>query len=76
MKPTFVLALAAASLIATPVFAAPPVKRPACQAAKAPARDARRVELCRKQAIPPIIDPLPMFLASTAGSTAALADFS
>ena len=77
MRHTLALPFLAAALVATPVFAgSPPAKRPSCQISKAPARDAKRVEPCRKQGIPPIIDPTPMFLTSTAASPATLSDFS
>ena len=67
---------AIAALLATPVFAGPAPKRSTCPVAKAPTRDAKRAEPCRKPAIPPVIDPTPMFLASTAGSRVALSDLS
>ena len=76
MKHAFALAVAAASLVATPLFAGPPAKRPSCQVAKTPTRDAKRAEPCRRQAIPPVIDPTPMFLASTAASPVAWSDLS
>lgn len=65
--------LLVSALAATPVFAGPPVaKRPLCQAPKAPQRDAKRLESCRKsQAIPPVIDPTPWFVASTNASSSA-----
>ena len=66
-----------ASLLPTALLAGPPTtKRPQCQLPKAPARDARRVEPCRKPAIPPVIDQTPMFLASTAASPTVLSDLS
>ncbi len=37
-------------------------------------RDAKRPEPCRKPAIPPVIDPTPLFLASTAASPAVRSD--
>ena len=74
MTRNFAFAVAALSL-AGPLVAAPPVKRPLCQFGKAPVRDAKRVEQCRRQSIPPILDQTPIFLASTALS-AALSDLS
>ena len=68
--------LAASALIAAPVIASPAPKRSTCQIAKAPARDAKRSEPCRKPVIPPVIDQTPMFLASTAASPVALSDLS
>ena len=65
MKRLSVLVVASASLLASPLFAGPPAKRPYCQALKSPPRDAKRVEPCRRPPIPPVIDPTPMFLAST-----------
>ena len=70
------MALVSAALLATPVLAGPAPKRSVCQQPKAPARDAKRPEPCRKPAIPPVIDQTPMFLASTAASPAALSDLS
>ncbi len=62
------ISLVALALVATPVLAGPTQsKRPICQVQKAPIRDAKRVEPCRRLTIPPVIDPTPMFLASTAG---------
>jgi len=75
MKQVFAT-LAASALIAAPVLAGPAPKRSTCQVAKAPARDAKRSEPCRKPIIPPVIDQTPMFLASTAASPAALSDLS
>jgi hypothetical protein len=73
-----VIALAVmASLLPTPLFAGPPAtKRPTCQLPKAPARDSKRAEPCRRPAIPPVIDLTPMFLASTAASHGVLSDLS
>ena len=69
--------LLASALLTPPVFAAPPtVKRPLCQMPKAQTRDAKRAEPCRKPAIPPLIDPTPLFLASTSASPAVLSDLS
>jgi hypothetical protein len=69
--------LLASALLAAPVIAAQPVaKRPMCQAAKAPPRDARRSDPCRKPAVPPVVDQTPMFLASTAASPALVSDLS
>jgi hypothetical protein len=68
--------LLASALVAAPVVAGPVAKRSACQSAKAPARDGKRAEPCRKPAIPPVIDQTPMFLASTAAPPAALSDLS
>ena len=61
------IAIAAlAALVPAPLLASPPAKRTVCQAQKAPARDAKRAEPCRRPAIPPVIDPTPVFLASVA----------
>ncbi len=69
--------LIASFLIATPVLAGSPVvKRPLCQLPKPAQRDVKRVETCRKPPIPPVIDPTPMFLASTAGSQPTASDLS
>ena len=76
MKHALALAIAAAALVATPVLAGPLVKRPLCQMTKAQPRDAKRNEQCRKQAIPPVIDPTPMFLASSEASVSAPSDLS
>ena len=81
MKRLFALAAAVAALVATPVLAGPvltgpPAKRPTCQVSKAPVRDARRVELCRRQAIPPVVDPTPMFLIATAPARVVKSDLS
>ena len=76
MKRTLALAFAAVALIATPVVGASQAKRPSCQITKAQPRDARRNEQCRKQAIPPVVDPTPMFLVSTDAPTTALSDLS
>jgi len=66
-----------ASLLPTALLAGPPAtKRPQCQSPKAPARDAKRVEPCRKPAIPPVIDQTPMFLASTMAAHVTLSDLS
>ena len=74
MKRTLALAVAAVTLVATPLFAAPPTKRPLCQITKA--CDAKRAEPCRKNEIPPVIDLTPLFLASTNASPAVLSDLS
>ena len=66
MKRISVLALVAGSLLATPLLAGPPAKRPSCQVPKSPARDVRR-EQCRKAPVPPLFDRTPMFLISTEG---------
>ena len=72
----FAAAAAVASLLATPLLAGPPAKRPTCQVPKTPARDAKRAEPCRRQAIPPVIDLSPMFLISTAAAPVVLSDLS
>ncbi|MDQ3078116.1 MAG: hypothetical protein M3Q83_04650 [Pseudomonadota bacterium] len=52
-------------------------KAPSCQSFKALARDAKRQESCRKApAIPPVIDPTPLFLASTGDARPAVASIS
>jgi hypothetical protein len=76
MKRTFALAVPVAALIAAPLLAAPPAKQPVCQTPKVQSRDSKRVELCRRQAIPPIIDPTPIFLASTNSPPLASPDLS
>ncbi len=76
MKHALTLGLVSAALLATPVFAGPSPKRPLCQLNKAVAREAKRPEPCRKPSIPPVIDQMPVFLASTAASPAALSDLS
>ena len=76
MKATFALAAAATALLTTPVFAGPPAKRSPCQVGKAAPRDVKRSEPCRRQVVPPILDPTPMFLASTAASAALVSDLS
>ena len=76
MKHAFALAVAAASLVATPLFAGPPAKRPSCQVTKAPTRDTKRTVPCRKQGIPPFLDPTPMFLVATNAAPAAHSDLS
>ena len=75
MKRISVLGLVAGSLIATPLLAGPPAKRPYCQVPKSPARDMRR-EPCRKAPIPPLVDRTPMFLISTAGRPLSASDLS
>jgi hypothetical protein len=66
-----------ASLLPVPLLAGPPAtKRPQCQLPKAPARDGRRTEPCRKPVIPPVIDQTPLFLASTAPGQVVLSDLS
>ncbi|MDQ3075282.1 MAG: hypothetical protein M3Q88_06715 [Pseudomonadota bacterium] len=77
MKRLSALAVVAAALITTPLLAGQPAaKRPMCQPLKPPLRDAKRLELCRKALIPPVVDPTPMFLVSTTGPQAALSDLS
>jgi hypothetical protein len=76
MKLSLALIVVAAAVLATPVLAGPTPKRPVCQVLKVPSRDAKRPEPCRKQPIPPVIDPTPLFLASTAGSRSNLSDLS
>ncbi len=76
MKHAFALAIAAASLVATPLVAGPPAKRPSCQVTKAPTRDTKRSVPCRKQSIPPFLDPIPMFLVSTGAAPVVLSDLS
>lgn len=76
MKHAFALAVAAASLVATPLLAGPPAKRPSCQVTKAPTRDTKRTVPCRKQSIPPFLDPTPMFLVATNAAPAAHSDLS
>jgi hypothetical protein len=77
MNRTSMLLTLAFAIIAAPVVAGPPLaKRPLCQAPRTPARDVRRVESCRKPPVPPVVDPTPMFLASTAPATAPTWDFS
>lgn len=69
MKRLSVFAVVAASLLATPLLAGPPAKRPYCQVIKTPPREIKRIEPCRRPPIPPIVDPTPMFLVSTAERT-------
>jgi hypothetical protein len=76
MKRTFALAFAVATVVAAPLLAAPPAKQPQCQTPKAQSRDGKRIELCRRQGIPPIIDPTPIFLASTNSPPLASPDLS
>lgn len=76
MKRLSIIAIATASLVAAPLLASPPLKRPTCQAVKAAAKDVKRVELCRKAPIPPVVDPTPMFLVSTSGQQPVLSDLS
>ncbi len=72
MKRILTISALAVAVLAAPVLASPPVaQRPICQTPKVTARDAKRVEPCRKPPVPPIIDPTPMFLASTGPSAAA-----
>ena len=73
MKHMALLGLVASSLVATPLLAGPPAKRPSCQLSKSPSRDVRR-EPCRKAPIPPLFDRTPMFLISTDGRPAAPSD--
>ncbi len=70
--------IATAALLPAPLLATPPAKKaPHCQSFKAPARDAKRPESCRKTpAIPPVIDPTPLFLASTGEARTAAARLS
>jgi hypothetical protein len=67
MRHFSVFVAVAASLLAAPLLAGPPAKRPTCQMAKTPSRDVKRIEPCRRAPIPPVIDPTPMYLVSTAG---------
>ena len=76
MKLSPALALVSAALLAAPAIAGPAAKRLACQQPKAPARDGKRPEPCRKPAIPPVIDQTPMFLASTTAAHVTLSDLS
>ncbi len=76
MKRTLALAFAAAAVLATPVLAGPPSKRPQCQFPKAQSRDAKRSDYCRRQAIPPVVDPTPLFLVSTNAPALASSEFS
>jgi hypothetical protein len=64
----------AASLLAAPLLAGPPAKRPTCQVAKTPSRDVRRPEPCRRAPVPPVIDPTPMYLVSTTGAQPRVSD--
>ena len=69
--------IAVAALLPAPALAGPPVKKPLCQVNKAPTRDAKKVEPCRRTApIPWVIDPTPLFLASTSPSSATVSDLS
>jgi hypothetical protein len=74
MRQFKVLVVVAASLLAAPLLAGPPAKRPTCQVAKTPSRDVKRVEPCRRAPIPPVIDPTPMYLVSTTGAQARVSD--
>jgi len=77
MKRALALTLLAAAVATTPVLAAPPSKRPICQAPKLPARDAKRPDPCRKlQSIPPVIDQTPMFFLSTGAGPVTVSDLS
>ena len=76
MKHVFPFAVAAASLVATPLVAGPPAKRPSCQVTKAPARDVKRSVPCRRQSIPPFLDPTPMFLVATRAAPVVVSDLS
>ena len=76
MKRSLALIAAAAAVLATPVLAGPVPKRPVCQVLKVPSRDAKRNEQCRKQAIPPVVDPTPVFLASSEAPVTAVSDLS
>lgn len=67
------LGLVAGSLVATPLLAGPPAKRPSCQLSKIPSRDVRR-EPCRKAPVPPLFDRTPIFLISTDGRPVAPSD--
>lgn len=74
MQRLAVLIALTSSLLAAPLLAGPPVKRPYCQVTKAPARDLKRLEPCRKPPIPPVIDPTPVYLISTAGLQVSTSD--
>jgi hypothetical protein len=76
MKRFSLLAIAAAAVIAAPLVAGPPVKRPSCQPPKVAGRDVRRSEPCRTPPVPPLVDPTPMYLVSTAGRTPLSSDLS
>lgn len=69
--------IAVAALLPAPVLAGPPAKKPTCQTNKTQARDAKKVEPCRKNApIPWVVDPTPMFLASTLATSVAITPLS
>ena len=57
--------IAVAALVPVPAFAGSTPKKPICQVNKAPPRDSKKVEPCRRTApIPWVVDPTPLFLAS------------
>ena len=62
----FFALVALAAILPAPALAGPPVKKqPPCQVNKAPEREAKKAEPCRKTApIPWVVDPTPLFLAS------------
>lgn len=70
--------VATIAFLPAPLLAAEPVKKAStCQVNKAPAREAKRAEPCRRTpAIPPVIDPTPLFLASTGDARLVIADIS
>ena len=76
MKRFSVFLAVTASLLATPLLAGQPAKRPTCQVTKAPARDVKRPEPCRKPTIPPVVDPTPFYLVSTGSPRVTLSDLS
>jgi len=73
----WVALIAVAAILPAPALAGPPVKKPTCQTTKTPTRDVKKVEPCRKTApIPWLVDPTPLFLASTNPSSATVSDLS
>lgn len=75
-KPLFAM-IAVAALLPAAALAGPPAKKPTCQTGKTPTRDAKKVEPCRKNApIPWLVDPTPLFLASTGSSSATVSPLS
>ena len=74
MQRLAVLIAVTASMLAAPLLAGPPAKRPDCQVTKAPVRELKRLEPCRKPTIPPVIDPTPVYLISTAGLQPSFSD--
>ena len=71
--------IVAAALLPAPALAGPVAKKqqPTCHTSKAPTRDSKKVEPCRRNApIPWVIDPTPLFLASTASTSATVSDLS